>query len=128
MRTKPPCSSLSCVNKQTAGLPSSREIPDALRLCSTLQSGHSRLHPQRCNRTRDRGDKPPQVEHAGPPTGRPDSKAPHSRRLLFFPLSRSQAPAPAPLREFRPMELLLVSLASVLAGFVDAVVGGGGLI
>lgn len=27
-----------------------------------------------------------------------------------------------------PMELLLVSLASVLAGFVDAIVGGGGLI
>ena len=27
-----------------------------------------------------------------------------------------------------PMELLLVSLASLLAGFVDAIVGGGGLV
>lgn len=34
----------------------------------------------------------------------------------------------ARLRQSRAMELLLVSLASALAGFVDAIVGGGGLI
>ena len=32
------------------------------------------------------------------------------------------------MRQSAPMELLLVSLASVLAGFVDAIVGGGGLV
>lgn len=32
------------------------------------------------------------------------------------------------LRQSRPMELLLMSLASLSAGFVDAIVGGGGLV
>jgi uncharacterized membrane protein YfcA len=41
-----------------------------------------------------------------------NEKAPDIRRLLFLPMT----------------ELLLVTLASGLAGFVDAIVGGGGLI
>jgi uncharacterized membrane protein YfcA len=35
---------------------------------------------------------------------------------------------PVSLSDNRPMELLLVTLASLFAGFVDAIVGGGGLI
>jgi len=36
--------------------------------------------------------------------------------------------AAAAMRQSRPMEWIIVSLASLLAGFVDAIVGGGGLI
>ena len=45
------------------------------------------------------------------------------RRFLFARAKHARAPA-----TIGAMELLLVSLASVLAGFVDAIVGGGGLV
>ena len=46
-------------------------------------------------------------------------------RSAFFSSVRAATIADCP---DRPMELLLISLASLAAGFVDSIVGGGGLI
>jgi uncharacterized protein len=49
-------------------------------------------------------------------------------RRLFFWRRRGHEGSRPRVPQSPPMDLLLVSLASVLAGFVDAIVGGGGLI
>src|SRR2546427_467251 len=46
----------------------------------------------------------------------------------FFYACGQPAAAPGRCDNRRPMEWIIVSLASMLAGFVDAIVGGGGLI
>ena len=48
-----------------------------------------------------------------------------------FSFGRHQAPRqgrPRPLRQSRPMEMLVLTLGSLFAGFIDSIVGGGGLI
>lgn len=50
------------------------------------------------------------------PVGRPDAAS-------LAPRSRANR-----VRQFRPMEILALTLASLFAGFIDSIVGGGGLI
>ena len=107
------------VHQLCQGLSRPRESPDAQRWCEPIQCVHS-LQRTALVTAGDRGDNPVQPEKIVQRPQRCQIAQTDPCGSVFFRLCVAAT--------IHFMELMLVSLASFFAGFVDSIVGGGGLI